>query len=105
MVVSRIVAQLRQGSVLYFLRNRHDEHHAFRPAKERTFGGRVRVRKTSFLLRWVSLIFITLALVLTAVQLVRYSIQRSNYPPQLTIGGVSVGGLDPQATPAWSASN
>jgi beta-lactamase class A len=57
----------------------------------------VRVRKTSFLLRWVSLIFITLALVLTAVQLVRYSIQRSNYPPQLTIGGVSVGGLDPQA--------
>lgn len=42
--------------------------------------------------------FITLALVLTAIQLVRYSVQRANYPPQLTIAGVPVGGLDPQGT-------
>ena len=57
----------------------------------------MKVRNTSFLLRWVSLVFISLALVLTAFQLVRYSIQRSNYPPQLTIAGVHVGGLNPQA--------
>ena len=57
----------------------------------------MKVRSSFFLLRGISVIFITFALILTAVELVRYSIQRSNYPPQLTIAGVPVGGLDPEA--------
>ncbi len=57
----------------------------------------MRVRNTSFLLRLIPLVFVSIAIVLTAIQLVRYSAQRADYPPQMTIGGVSVGGLNPQA--------
>lgn len=52
-------------------------------------------RGSSLILRAISLIFIVLAAVLTVIQLVRYSVQRSNYPADMTIGGVLVGGLDP----------
>lgn len=44
----------------------------------------------------MSLAFIAFSLVLTAIQLVRYSTQRAYYPPELNIAGVPVGGLDPQ---------
>lgn len=54
------------------------------------------VRDTSFALRWVSLIFVAAAIVLTMVQLVSYSRLRGNYPPGMTIAGVPVGGADPQ---------
>ncbi len=54
------------------------------------------VRDTSFLLRWVSLLFIAAAFSLTVVQVTAYSRQRNNYPAGLTIGGVAVGGVDPQ---------
>jgi len=53
-------------------------------------------RDTSFILRWVSLLFIAAALVLTMLQLTTYSRLRSNYPEGLTIAGVPVGGVNPQ---------
>ncbi|MEZ0396175.1 MAG: serine hydrolase [Anaerolineales bacterium] len=55
----------------------------------------MKIRNSSFLLRWVSLLFLLTAVILTASQLVGYSRLRSNYPPGMTIGGVPVGGLDP----------
>ncbi|MCS7009855.1 MAG: class A beta-lactamase-related serine hydrolase, partial [Anaerolineales bacterium] len=55
------------------------------------------MRGSSFLIRWGSLIFILAAAVLFVVQLVQYSLQRANYPADMTIGGVPVGGLSPQA--------
>jgi beta-lactamase class A len=57
----------------------------------------VRLRGSSLFLRGVSLVFILLAAVFIVYQLVQYSISRSNYPADMTIGGVPVGGLDPQA--------
>ncbi len=56
----------------------------------------MRIRNSSLLLRGASLFFIILAVVLTVFQLVRYSLLRGNYPPDMTIGGVAVGGTDPQ---------
>jgi len=60
-------------------------------------GGPVRLRGTSLLLRGISLIFILLAAVVTVIEVVQYSISRANYPADMTIGNVSVGGLNPQA--------
>lgn len=57
----------------------------------------MKIRSSSFLLRWISLLFLLTSVVLTAIQLVGYSRLRSNYPPGMTIGGVPVGGLDPTA--------
>jgi hypothetical protein len=57
----------------------------------------LRIRSTSLLLRWLSLLFILLAAVVLVYQLIQYSLQRSNYPMDMTIGGVPVGGLDPQS--------
>lgn len=54
-------------------------------------------RDTSFILRWVSLFFIAAAIVLTMIGLSTYSRERGNYPPGMTIAGVPVGGLNPQA--------
>ncbi|MCX6082904.1 MAG: serine hydrolase [Chloroflexi bacterium] len=54
-------------------------------------------RDTSFILRWVSLFFIAAAIVLTMIALTTYSRERGNYPPGMTIAGVPVGSLDPQA--------
>lgn len=57
----------------------------------------MRIRGSSFFLRWGSLVFILLASVLTVFQLVQYSLLRANYPADMTIADVPVGGLDPQA--------
>ncbi|MGC1378196.1 MAG: serine hydrolase [Anaerolineales bacterium] len=54
------------------------------------------IRDASFALRWVSLIFLAGAIILTMIELVSYSRLRSNYPPGMTIAGVPVGGTDPQ---------
>jgi hypothetical protein len=54
------------------------------------------VRDTSFILRWVSLLFIAAAIVLTMVGLTTYSRERGSYPAGMTIAGVPVGGIDPQ---------
>ncbi len=87
-----ILAHLPSVSVLYFLHVRHDEHHLFS-----WYGGIVRLRGSALILRVVSLIFILAAAVFLVYQLVQYSISRSNYPSDMTIAGVSVGGLDPQS--------
>lgn len=55
----------------------------------------MRTRDTSFLLRWISLLFIVAAAVLTILQLVSYSRLRNNYPPGLSIAGVPVEGITP----------
>ena len=47
-------------------------------------------------MRWVYLIIISLAVVLTAVELVAYSRLLTNYPSGMSMGGVPVGGLDAQ---------
>ncbi len=47
-------------------------------------------------LRWVSILLIFLAVVLTVVNLVIYSRIRSSFPPGMMIAGVQVGGLDQQ---------
>ena len=57
----------------------------------------MRLRGSSLILRGVSLIFILAAAVFIVFQLIQYSISRSNYPSDMTIGGVPVGGLDPQS--------
>ncbi len=58
----------------------------------------MRIRGPSFLiLRGISLIFILLAALLVVYQMIQYSMSRSYYPADMTIGGVPVGGLDPQA--------
>lgn len=57
----------------------------------------MRLRGSSLILRGVSLIFILLAAVVTVIELVQYSISRANYPSDMTIGNVAVGGLDPQS--------
>lgn len=58
----------------------------------------MRLRGSSLYLRGVSLVFTLLAAVLFVFQLVQYSVSRSNYPADMTIGDVPVGGLDPQST-------
>jgi beta-lactamase class A len=58
----------------------------------------VRNRNTNIILRGVSIIFLTGALVLTIVSLIGYSRQRNSYPSNMTIAGVPVGGLSPSQT-------
>lgn len=58
----------------------------------------MRLRGTSIYLRGISLIFILLTAIITVTQLVQYSISRANYPPDMTIGSIPIGNLDPQAT-------
>jgi beta-lactamase class A len=57
----------------------------------------VRSRGSSLFLRGISLFFILIAAIFIVYQLVQYSVSRANYPPQMTIAGVPVGGLDPQS--------
>jgi beta-lactamase class A len=57
----------------------------------------LRLRGSPLLLRGVSLIFILVAAIFLVYQLVQYSVSRSNYPSDMTIGDVAVGGLDPQS--------
>ncbi len=57
----------------------------------------MRNRRSAFYpLRWISVIFLLLAVILTVVELVRYSRIRSNFPPGMVIAGIQVGGLDTQ---------
>jgi len=56
----------------------------------------VKIRGSSLFLRGASLVFVLLAVVLTVFQLIRYSLLRANYPADMTIAGVAVGGVDPQ---------
>jgi len=55
----------------------------------------MRNRNTNIILRGVSILFLTAALVLSIVSLIRYSRQRNNYPAGMSIAGVSAGGLTP----------
>jgi beta-lactamase class A len=55
----------------------------------------MRNRNANTILRGVSILFLTGALVLGIVALIRYSRQRNNYPAGMSIGGVPVGGLTP----------
>jgi len=56
----------------------------------------VRNRRSIPILRGISIAILTIALVLTVIALIGYSRQRNNYPAGMKIGGVSVGGVDPQ---------
>ena len=51
-------------------------------------------QNTIVILSWVSLGLIFLAFMLTGFQLIRYSQMRANYPLDLTIGDIPVGGLN-----------
>jgi beta-lactamase class A len=53
-------------------------------------------RNTSLILRAVSALFLSAAIILAIVSLVGYSRQRNSYPAGMTIAGVPVGGVDPQ---------
>ncbi|MBI5954275.1 MAG: serine hydrolase [Chloroflexi bacterium] len=55
----------------------------------------MRNRNTNIILRGVSILFLTGALVLSIVSLVNYSRQRNSYPAGMSIAGVPVGGLTP----------
>ncbi len=57
----------------------------------------MRNRNTSIFLRGTAIFLLIVAGFLTIFSLIGYSRQRNNYPPGMTIGGVPVGGLDPQA--------
>ena len=56
----------------------------------------MRNRNTPLILRGVSLLFLIGAVIITALALVGYSRQRDSYPAGMTIGGVPVGGVNPQ---------
>ena len=56
----------------------------------------MRNRRSIPILRGISIAILTIALVLTVIALIGYSRQRNNYPSGMTIGGVAVGGVDPQ---------
>jgi beta-lactamase class A len=53
-------------------------------------------RNTPLILRGISALFLSAAIILTILALVGYSRQRNSYPPGMTIAGVPVGGVDPQ---------
>ena len=55
----------------------------------------MRNRNTNTIFRGVSILFMTVALVLSIISLVGYSRQRNNYPARMTIAGVPIGGLTP----------
>jgi beta-lactamase class A len=56
----------------------------------------LRSRSSVPVLRGISIAFLSIAIVITIVALVGYSRTRNNYPTGMTIGGVPVGGVDPQ---------
>lgn len=55
----------------------------------------MRNRNTNTILRGVSILFLTGALVLSIVSLITYSRQRNSYPRGMTIAGIPVDGLSP----------
>lgn len=56
----------------------------------------MRNRNTPLILRGVSALFLSAAIILTIIALVGYSRQRNSYPAGMTIAGIPVGGVDPQ---------
>jgi beta-lactamase class A len=56
----------------------------------------MRSKGSFFLLRWISVAFLLVAVILTAYQLVRYSRLRANFPPGMVIAGIPVDGLGTQ---------
>jgi hypothetical protein len=56
----------------------------------------LRNRSSVPVLRGISIAFLSIAIVITIVALIGYSRTRNNYPSGMTIGGVPVGGVDPQ---------
>ncbi len=56
----------------------------------------MRNRSSIPILRGISIAFLTFAIIITIVALVGYSRERNNYPNGMTIGGVNVGGVNPQ---------
>ena len=54
------------------------------------------MRTSISLLRWVSLAIISIAVILTTLELSSYSRARSNFPSGLAVAGVPVGGLNSQ---------
>jgi len=57
----------------------------------------VRNRNSNIILRATAILLLSLALILAIIALIGYSRQRDYYPAGMTIAGVPVGGLDPQA--------
>ncbi len=57
---------------------------------------RPRQRASVIILRWVSVLFIFMAVLVTVFQLVSYSRIRSIFPPGMVIAGIPVGGLSQQ---------
>lgn len=57
----------------------------------------MRNRDASIWLRGSAILLLIIATFLTISSLISYSRQRNNYPAGMTIGGVPVGGLDPQS--------
>jgi beta-lactamase class A len=56
----------------------------------------VRNRRSIPILRGISIAILSIAIVLVIISLIGFSRQRNNYPLGMKIGGVSVGGVDPQ---------
>jgi beta-lactamase class A len=56
----------------------------------------LRSRSSIPVLRAISIAFLSIAIVITIVALIGYSRTRNNYPRGMTIGGVQVGGVNPQ---------
>lgn len=57
----------------------------------------MRNRNTNIFLRGAAIFLLIIATVLAISSLVSYSRQRNNYPSGMTMGGVPIGGLDPQS--------
>ncbi|MCL4529909.1 MAG: class A beta-lactamase-related serine hydrolase [Chloroflexi bacterium] len=57
----------------------------------------MRNRNSNIILRGMAILLLSIAIVLTITSLIGYSRQRDSYPLGMTIGGVPVGGLNPQA--------
>lgn len=55
-----------------------------------------RRRSSLSILRWISIVLIFVAVLLTVFELVRYSRLRASFPPGMVIAGVPVGGLNQQ---------
>ena len=56
----------------------------------------MRNRRSIPILRGISIAILSIAIVLVIISLIGFSRQRNNYPIGMKIGGVSVGGVDPQ---------
>ncbi|HEY9152411.1 MAG TPA: serine hydrolase, partial [Anaerolineales bacterium] len=57
----------------------------------------MRNRNSNIILRATAILLLSVALILAIVSLIGYSRQRDYYPSGMTIAGIPVGGLDPQA--------